>query len=45
VGAEGKAEVRDAMQSRNFDWAVRSDWKDVERCVSSASSCDFKSRS
>jgi hypothetical protein len=41
----GKAEVREFMQSRNFDCAVRSDWKDVERCVSSASSWDFSSRS
>lgn len=44
-GVGGKAVVREAMQSRNLDWAVRSDWKDVERWVSSASSWDFSSRS
>jgi len=43
--ALGKADVRELMQSRNFDCAVRSDWKDVDRCVSSASSWDFSSRS
>lgn len=41
----GNAVERESMQSRNFDWAVRSDWKDVERWVSSASSWDFRSRS
>lgn len=35
----------DVRQSRNFDCAVRSDWKEVERWVSSASSWDFRSRS
>lgn len=39
VGVEdGKAELREFMQSRNFDCAVRRDWKDVDRWVSSASS-------
>ena len=42
---EGKAVVREVMQSRNFDCAVRSDWKDVLRWVSSASSWDLRSRS
>ena len=28
----------DSRQSRNFDWAVRRDWKEFERWVSSASS-------
>ena len=37
---EGNAVVRDFMQSRNFDCAVRRDWKEVDRCVSSASSWD-----
>jgi hypothetical protein len=41
----GKADVSEFMQSRNLDCAVRSDWKDVERWVSSASSWDFSSRS
>lgn len=41
----GKAVESEAMQSRNLDCAVRSDWKDVERWVSSASSWDFRSRS
>jgi hypothetical protein len=40
-----KAAVSEAMQSRNLDWAVRSDWKDVDRWVSSASSWDLSSRS
>lgn len=45
VGVDsGKAVVSDFMQSRNFDCAVRSDWKEVERWVSSASSWDFRSR-
>lgn len=45
LAADGKAVVRDVMQSRNLDCAVRRDWKDVLRCVSSASSCVLRSRS
>jgi hypothetical protein len=41
----GNADVSEFMQSRNLDCAVRSDWKDVERWVSSASSWDLSSRS
>lgn len=40
------AEMPDAMeerQSRNLDWAVRSDWNELERWVSSASSWVFSS--
>jgi hypothetical protein len=44
-GCEGKADVSEFMQSRNFDCAVRRDWKDVERWVSSASSWVLSSRS
>jgi hypothetical protein len=33
----------DSRQSRNFDWAVRRDWKEFERWVSSESSWVFSS--
>lgn len=36
-------EAIEERQSRNFDWAVRRDWKEVVRCSSSRSSWVFNS--